>query len=148
MARETVQRVTDDLDGSTDAATIRFALDGYHYEIDLGPRNEARLRDALEPFLARATKVRVGHKPTRRGPRAQASPEGDTQHAQRVRQWALDNGVQLATRGRLAVSVLDAYTQNSIPALYEAAGLDYEPPAEAKPARSRRKAANPTFSEG
>jgi hypothetical protein len=148
MAREVVQRVTDDLDGSPDAATIQFALDGRAYQIDLSPRNEAKFRDALAPFVDNATKVR----PERRSGRAATSRKGplresDRERAQLVRQWALDNGVQLAARGRLAQAVMDAFDDDNVPALYEAAGLEYEAEPEEKPKRSRRKPADVEFSE-
>ncbi len=54
MAKTTVTTITDDLDGSTDAQTITFGLDGVAYSIDLGPKNEKKLRDALVPFIERA----------------------------------------------------------------------------------------------
>jgi nucleoid-associated protein Lsr2 len=151
MAREVIQRVTDDLDGSPDAATIQFSLDGYAYEIDLGPRNEARFRDVLAPFVERAAKVRHDRRPGRGGQRSTASRDGDKERAQLVRQWALDNGVQLAARGRIAVGVLDAYDGENVAALHEAVGLEYEPEidaeVEARPKRSRGKAAEVMFSE-
>lgn len=40
MAKEVTQRVIDDLDGTPDAATIEFAVDGRSYTIDLGPRTK------------------------------------------------------------------------------------------------------------
>ncbi len=37
------------IDGGPQTKTIRFGLDGAHYEIDLSSANAARLRDAIRP---------------------------------------------------------------------------------------------------
>src|SRR4051794_18148943 len=116
MAREVIQKVVDDLDGSPDAATIAFGLDGRAYEIDLGPVNEATLRRALDPYLAAARRVRDN---TGRAGR----PVADTDRNAAIRQWALDSGVQLPQRGRIANAVQDAYTNRDVVALYTATGL-------------------------
>ena len=139
MAKHVIHHVTDDLDGSPDAATIQFALDGQVYEIDLAPRSEAKFRDVLAPFIDHATVVNAGGKTSRgRGTRPSAADQTDRDQASRARQWALDNGVQLPARGRVARAVLDAMADDNVPALYEAVGLEYE--AEAKPKRSARNA--------
>ncbi len=54
MAKSVVTTIIDDIDGSSDASTITFALDGVAYSIDLGPKNEKKLRDALAPFINHA----------------------------------------------------------------------------------------------
>jgi hypothetical protein len=144
MAKHVVQRITDDLDGSPDAATIQFSLDGHVYEIDLGPRSEAKFRNVLAPFIDHATAVSNGRKTTRS--RESDNPTMDhagRQRAGRARQWALDNGVELPARGRIARAVLDALDDDNVPALYEAVGLDYQ--AAKKPKRSARKATQAKF---
>jgi hypothetical protein len=45
----------DDIDFVAEARTIRFSVDGTHYEVDLSPANLQKLRDCLEPF------IRFGH---------------------------------------------------------------------------------------
>ena len=40
MARETVTKLIDDLDGSADSS-VSFALDGHYYTIDLNARHRA-----------------------------------------------------------------------------------------------------------
>ena len=61
MAKTVIVKLTDDLDGTDAEETVRFSLDGLSYEIDLNAENAAKLRDALEPFIARA--VRTGKPP-------------------------------------------------------------------------------------
>ena len=41
----------DDIDFVAKARTIRFSVDGIHYEVDLSPANLQKLRDCLEPFI-------------------------------------------------------------------------------------------------
>jgi hypothetical protein len=141
MARETVVKLTDDLDGSAAAATVKFALDGLHYEIDLSEKNDNALRTTLNPFIEAARRVRP--EPTRGG-RALGRPV-DKERNQAVRRWALEEGVELPSRGRIAGGVLEAFDAKDVAALYAAAGLEMEPeePAEPEPPqapkRGRRK---------
>lgn len=53
MAQTVKIILEDDLDGGPADETVRFGLDGRHYEIDLSTDNAAKLRDALAgPRLA------------------------------------------------------------------------------------------------
>src|SRR6266700_202285 len=60
MARKVSVVTTDDLDGSPDAGTVSFGLDGVSYEIDLVPANRIRLADAVSPYIAAGRKVSRG----------------------------------------------------------------------------------------
>lgn len=51
MARRTVVRLVDDLDGSEAAETVVYGLDGRLWEIDLNAENARDLRDVLAPYL-------------------------------------------------------------------------------------------------
>jgi len=119
-------------------------LDGQAYEIDLGPRNQARFREALSPFISHGTQLGAGRKRAgSRRPRIETRNQTDRDRASRARHWALEHGVQLPSRGRVAQAVLDALADDNVPALYEAVGLEYE--AETKPKRSRRKSTEIEF---
>jgi hypothetical protein len=48
--------ITDDLDGSSPAETIRFGLNDTWWEIDLSQKGYKKLEDALRPFLDKARK--------------------------------------------------------------------------------------------
>lgn len=52
MARRTVVRLVDDLDGSEATETVVYGLDGRLWEIDLNAENARDLRDVLAPYLA------------------------------------------------------------------------------------------------
>lgn len=57
MALKAPKRFIDDIDGGEAAGTVRFALDGIEYEIDLSAKNGAELRGALEEYIAHARRV-------------------------------------------------------------------------------------------
>jgi hypothetical protein len=44
--------ILDDIDFMTEARTIRFSLEGVHYEVDLSAANLQKLRDSLQPYIA------------------------------------------------------------------------------------------------
>ncbi len=62
MARKVSVVTTDDLDGSPDAGTVSFGLDGVSYEIDLVPANKTRLADAVARYIAAGRKVSRGRR--------------------------------------------------------------------------------------
>ena len=57
MARETVTRLVDDLDGGVAHETVRFGLDGQQFEIDLSTRNAKKLRAELAPFVEHGNRL-------------------------------------------------------------------------------------------
>jgi hypothetical protein len=68
--------ITDDLDGSEAAETVRFGLDGGSYEIDLNAAHIAELRDIFAPYVAAGRKTRAVPR------RARAARSGRTEPAQ------------------------------------------------------------------
>ena len=134
MARETIVTLVDDIDGSVAASTVTFGLDGYTYEIDLSDKNNNALRTALNPFIEGARRARGGSTRSRGSGRTTDKDRNAT-----IRTWALDNGVELPSRGRIAGAVQEAYDSKDVPGLYAAAGLEMEP--EEKPRRGRGRSA-------
>ena len=114
--RKTVVELIDDLDEKVapDVTTHTFSLDGTEYEIDLNPANARKLSKALEKFC---DKGRVTRRP--RGSRLSSngrngngnghSPESTVELTRAARAWALENGYDVAPRGRVPGSVLTAY---------------------------------------
>ena len=74
MAQKVRIILEDDLDGGPADETIRFGLDGAHYEIDLSSANAARLRDAIRPFVAKSRRVQGTATQRTRAPRGTAVP--------------------------------------------------------------------------
>src|SRR5260370_10484041 len=64
----------DDIDGSEAQGTVRFALDGAEYEIDLNAKHAEELRKALARYVAAARRsTGAARRPAPGGPRAAAS---------------------------------------------------------------------------
>ena len=93
MAQKVRIILEDDLDGGPADETIRFGLDGAHYEIDLSSANAARLRDAIRTRAPRGTAA-----PVKRNPETAA-----------IREWAKANGHKVSDRGRIHQDIQDAY---------------------------------------
>ena len=101
MATKVLTTLQDDIDGSDATQTIRFALDGIEYEIDVSDRNANRLRNSLSDFIAHGRKVggRHGRKPV-------SSGHVDTKA---VRKWAEANSIEVSSRGRIPADVVERY---------------------------------------
>ncbi|MBF6130288.1 histone-like nucleoid-structuring protein Lsr2 [Nocardia brasiliensis] len=139
MARQIIEALIDDLDGSKADETVSFGFDGRMYEIDLSYANAAKLRALVDPWAEKARKT------GRAGARASATPRarsasGDGQLAA-IRTWAAENGHRVSTRGRISAEVTAAYrAAHEAP---EAAPVE----AAKAPAANSKKPAVPSFVE-
>ncbi|MEV5302936.1 histone-like nucleoid-structuring protein Lsr2 [Amycolatopsis methanolica] len=112
MAQKVTVELVDDLDGSVteDISTVFFALDGVDYEIDLTADNAGRLRDELANFVANARKTggrsKRGVRPSTNG---HAASPADREKTRAIREWAKEQGYELADRGRIRADVVEAY---------------------------------------
>ncbi|MCT9625999.1 Lsr2 family protein [Pseudarthrobacter equi] len=105
MAKKTVVVLEDDIDGSEASETISFALDGSEYVIDLNEGHANELRGALSRFTDAGRKVSGGRgRPAARTKSSQSGPD-----AKAVRMWAVENGIQVNTRGRIQADVVEKY---------------------------------------
>ncbi|TCI97480.1 Lsr2 family protein [Aeromicrobium sp. IC_218] len=118
MAKVTRVQIVDDLDGTVledgEGQTLEFALDGQAYTIDLKPEHAQQLRDALGPWVAHATRVSSSRRASSNGSSRRSSStrsaSGMTpEELNEVREWARSNGYQVADRGRIKASVLEAF---------------------------------------
>jgi hypothetical protein len=114
MAQRTTVQLVDDLDGtaSNDISTVTFGLDGVEYEIDLTEDNAASLRKGLADFVTAAR--RTGGRVKRGlGSSATSAPANDGSRSkvqtQAIRDWAKNNGHQVAERGRIPGGVIEAF---------------------------------------
>ena len=111
MVQKVETRLIDDLDGSAAAETVRFALEGREYEIDLSTRNASRLRDGLAAFVSSARKASGARRSPAR--RASGRAAADREQAAAVREWARANGFEVSDRGRISATVLEAYERRA-----------------------------------
>jgi hypothetical protein len=57
MAQKIQTLIIDDIDGGEADGTVRFALDGTEYEIDLNGKHSEELRSVLRDYIDHARKV-------------------------------------------------------------------------------------------
>jgi len=103
MATKITVTLEDDLDGGPAAETVRFAVGGTEYEIDLNKKNAAAFRRKLAPFIEHAR--RAGRGPRRRAGRAAAGRE----RGAAIRAWANEQGIPVSARGRIPADVVEQY---------------------------------------
>lgn len=103
MARRTIVELTDDLTGDAADETVRFAFDGKAYAIDLSSRNAEKFRKVIAPYVSAAR--REGTLPRQAG-RTHVASDVDPKA---VRAWALSNGYDVSSRGRVSADVVSAF---------------------------------------
>ncbi len=108
MAQKVRIILEDDLDGVPADETIRFGMDGAHYEIDLSSANAARLRDAIRPFVAKSRRVQGTATQRTRAPRGTAAPVKRNPETAAIREWAKANYHKVSDR-RIHQDIQDAY---------------------------------------
>ena len=108
MAQKIQTLFIDDIDGGEAEGTVRFALDGAEYEIDLSAQHSEELRSALGKYVANARKVGGGAR--RAGRSAGRAPRSaSSANTTEIRNWARDNGIDIKDRGRVPADVVAKY---------------------------------------
>ena len=106
MAQKIQTLFIDDIDGSEAEGTVRFALDGAEYEIDLNAKHAAALQRALAKYIDAARRSSgAARRPTRSARRASASGVNTTE----VREWAKAQGIEVKDRGRVPAELVARY---------------------------------------
>lgn len=114
MAQRTVVQLEDDLDGSEASETLSFALDGVTFEIDLNEEHAAALREALAVYIehGRRQSGRKRRTPARQVPPRDRSPFSNAEvDTKAVREWALEHGIPVSDRGRVASAVMAQFLE-------------------------------------
>jgi hypothetical protein len=113
VARETITKLIDDLDGGAADETVKFGLDGVLYEIDLSKKNADKLRNALKSYVEKGTRVDRRRAVTIGGRSASARSRGgaaaEREQNRAIRAWAQRKGLEVAPRGRIKADILDQY---------------------------------------
>jgi hypothetical protein len=107
VAKETITKFIDDLDGGEAHETVKFGLDGHSFEIDLSNKNAAKLRNALSLYIDSATRI-SGRTPVAGG-RARGVAVAERDQNKAIRAWAHRKGLDVAPRGRIRQDVVDQY---------------------------------------
>jgi hypothetical protein len=103
MASRTIVELVDDLEGGPADESVSFGLDGREYEIDLSTANAKKLRSALDTYQAVARRV------TGRTTRGRIPAQAVTGDAAAIREWAVSNGFEVSSRGRIPAQLREAY---------------------------------------
>ena len=114
MAKQVITVLTDDLDGTEADRTVEFGLDGVTFTIDSSDKNAGKLRKALQPYITAGHRLGRGPAVGRGTPRTRtgaAAHQSSRDQNQAVRAWAATNGYQVSERGRIPVSVVEAFNQ-------------------------------------
>ena len=101
MATKITVALDDDLDGGPAEETMRFAVGGTAYEIDLNKKNARAFRKQLAPFIEHARKA--GRRQRRPRTSSTRQRSGD------IRAWAKHQGIAVSGRGRIPASVVAQY---------------------------------------
>lgn len=101
MAQELPPELIDDVDGSSADTTVRFSIDGRHYEMNMSKSNRNAFIRELARFMAAARKTggsgpKMHYQETKPDPRA-------------VRKWARANGIQVPEGKRLPREIIDQF---------------------------------------
>jgi len=114
MAQKVITTLVDDIDGTEitdgEGETIRFAIDGTSYEIDLTTDNAEKLRDALQPYIDNGRRTRN----TTPQPKATSTSSSNSREdLTAAREWLKNNGHQVSDRGRVPNKLLELYRAQS-----------------------------------
>lgn len=109
MARKQtiITTLIDDLDGSEiekgNGETVKFALDGSSYEIDLSADNASELRDKIAPYVSKARRAGRAARTTSSTSRFNSSDLAA------AREWLRSNGHEVGDRGRIPNNLMELY---------------------------------------
>lgn len=115
MARQTIELLIDDLDGSRleegEGDTITFAYQGAEYTIDLNQKHVDDFHDAMAKYIAAGQKVsgRRASSTSTSTRLSSAAAKPDKNQLGAIRAWARQNGHKVSDRGRISQAILDAY---------------------------------------
>jgi hypothetical protein len=109
MARRVEIQLLDDIDGTPAAETLRFALDGVDYEIDVHAGHASELRTSLEKYVRHARRLGRGHMVTSARTGLRLPVRSDRAQSQAIRDWARRKGIDLNDRGRIPQRVAQRF---------------------------------------
>jgi hypothetical protein len=109
MARKVQVHLLDDIDGSKADETLKFALDGTSYEIDLSSKHADKLRSVLDKYVKSARRVGRSHVVAAGRGRAGAPTRSERAQNQAIRDWARRKGIELSSRGRIPRTIVEQY---------------------------------------
>jgi hypothetical protein len=113
MAQKLIREFIDDIDGSEAERTFTFGVDGTNYEIDLSSENIKEFHEAIAEFVDKARRAKASGS-GRQARKTSVSTSGggrSREQTQAVREWARRQGHTINDRGRIPVSIQQAFDQ-------------------------------------
>lgn len=108
MAQRVITELVDDLDGTAltegEGETITFSIDGTTRQIDLSDKNAGKFRKAMQPYLDAGRKVGGTNRRRASKPASDGAPDPKV-----IREWAIEQGIELSARGRIPSQVAEQY---------------------------------------
>lgn len=108
MAEKVSVELVDDLDGTAATESIRFALDGKAYVIDLSAKNATAMRKAFEKYT-QAGRAAGSAPRGAGGPKRVMNLRWTKEQYGQARAWAQKNGKSLPPRGRIPNALMDEW---------------------------------------
>ena len=109
MAQKIQTLFIDDIDGGAAEGTVRFALDGTEYEIDLNAKHSEELRSAIGKYVTHARKVGGGARRAGRTAGRAGRGAGSALNTTEIRNWAREQGYDIKDRGRVPADLVAKY---------------------------------------
>ena len=109
MAQKIQTLFIDDIDGGAAEGTVRFALDGTEYEIDLNAKHSDELRSALGKYVTHARKVGGSARRAGRAAGRAGRGAGSSLNTTEIRNWAREQGYDIKDRGRVPADLVAKY---------------------------------------
>lgn len=109
MAQKIQTLFIDDIDGGAAEGTVRFALDGTEYEIDLNAKHTEELRSALGKYVSHARKVGGTARRAGRAAGRSSRGAGSALNTTEIRNWAREQGYDIKDRGRVPADLVAKY---------------------------------------
>lgn len=111
MAEKVHVELVDDLDGGKAEETVRFAIDGRAYVIDLSKRNATAMRKAFEKYTQAGRAA--GSAPGRSGAKRVMNLRWSKEQYGQARAWAAKNGKELPSRGRIPNALMEEWEKST-----------------------------------
>ncbi len=106
MARQTFVKLIDDISGGQADETVQFSYRGQSYEIDLSTKNAQAFHRDMAKYIDHSRKAGRVATATRGSRGSGATRDYDLVA---LRDWAIENGHPVPSRGRVKQTIIDAY---------------------------------------
>ncbi len=107
MAQKIRYILISDLSGKElgeDGQTVKFGFLGVDYELDVSQEEADEFARVMDKYVSAARRIGGRRQSSRSG-----NTDGDRARLSKIRDWARANGMNVASRGRIAQDVIDAY---------------------------------------